>query len=283
MTANELDEARRELDLWSEWGLKAKFWVRDDDACEVSEPLTRLLALACKYDIRIGVAVIPGKMNQSLSDYLNGETRNFHPMCHGWKHINHGSLDKPAEFGLDRPLVQLVQDVEAARKVFVRHFCTSQSIFVPPFNRISKSLIRFLPEIGFAAVSAFPSPLERKLLGIRARVGWVPSIRLSRLSVIPRIDVHIDLIDWRSRTAKENRLVAREFAHQLRARRMAGPAARSPIGLLTHHLVHDARIWRLFEELLDMLRRHDAVEFTDVEDWLKQHTATARSGRMEAS
>ena len=71
----------------------------------------------------------------------------------------------------------------------------------------------------------------------------------------------------------DNRVIARKLVHQLRGRQMTGAGACSPIGLLTHHLVHDRRVWRLCDELLDMLRKHRAVEFIDLADWSNQHAA----------
>jgi hypothetical protein len=280
MTASVWDEVRRELDVWSEQRLTARFWVRDDDATETSAPLAQLHALTNRFDITIGLAVIPGTMHQSLPDYLNGDAPNFRPMCHGWKHINHGPSTRPAEFGRERPLTQLLQDAAVARKAFVRHFRTTQPIFVPPFNRISNSLTRRLPNLGFAAVSAIPNRLSKKMLDLRATMGWIPKLNLPRLVATPRIDTHIDLIDWRAQTAVENEVIARALVRQLRGRRMAEPDA--PIGLLTHHLVHDGPIWRLCDELLDTLRSHDAVGFLDLADWSSQNAANSPTGVLQS-
>jgi hypothetical protein len=273
MTAGPWDEARRELDLWANRGLVAKFWVRDDDASEMSEHLKRLHALAQKHDITIGLAVIPGNLDTNLLDYLNdGGNRRFHPMCHGWKHINYGPPNKPAEFGRERTLARLIEDAKLAHQVFCQHFGGSQPIFVPPFNRIARSLARVLPEIGFVAVSSIPTPLDRTLVRLRSRFAWslVPS--LPRQSAVPRIDVHIDPINWRSRTALDTKAITDVLVQQLRGRRTVGADAASPIGLLTHHLVHDEPIWSTCSEILDVLRGHKAVEFIHLDNYplLKQ-------------
>jgi peptidoglycan/xylan/chitin deacetylase (PgdA/CDA1 family) len=279
MKSVEWDDARRELDLWFEQGLTARFWMRDDDASEMSAPLAQLHALTCRFDITVGLAVIPGKMHPDLPGYLSGDARNFRPMCHGWKHANHGPYARPAEFGRERPLAQLKQDAAAAQKVFALHFDQMPPIFVPPYNRIWSALTRLLPDLGFAAVSAIPTLLDRKLLSLRARIGRLPAVKLPRFSATPRIDVHIDLIDWKAGTAVDTRVIARALVQQLLGRRMAGPDAGAPIGLLTHHLVHDAAIWRLCDELLDVLRQHGAVAFVDLADWARQHGARGKSQR----
>jgi hypothetical protein len=279
MIASDWDEVRDELDAWLAQGLTARFWVRDDDASKRSVPLAQLHALTERFDITIGLAVIPGAIHQDLPDYLNGEARNFRPMCHGWKHVNHGSRTRPAEFGSERPLVQLVQDAEASRNVFVSHFHVAQTVFVPPFNRISHALTRLLPNIGFAAVSAIPSRLSRELLRLRAEFGRIPLLNLPRFSATPRIDVHIDLIDWKAQTAVDNKVVGRALAQQLRGQRKSEDTS-TPIGLLTHHLAHDAAVWQLCDELLDMLRRHEAVRFVDLADWLRQNGANIQNLKL---
>jgi hypothetical protein len=272
-------DVRHELELWSRQGLTAKFWIRDDDASEKSAPLAQLDAFAQRFDVTIGLGVIPGKMHPDLPGYLNGEALHFRPMCHGWKHINYGRRSgRSAEFGDDRPLAQLVQEVQAAHKVFVHHFCRMHPIFVPPFNVISHALTRLLPELGFVAVSAVPSRLSRELLRMQARIGWIPQFGLPWLSATPRIDVHIDLIDWNARTAMDSAVIARAVVHQLRGRRKGGRAASSPpIGLLTHHLAHDAATWRLCDDLLEMLRRQDAVKFIDLAEWADIHGSPSGS------
>lgn len=280
MSAGEWNDLHRELDLWAGEGLAARFWIRDDDASGRSAQLMQLHALAHRFDVAIGLAVIPGTIQQDLPDYLNGEAQNFRPMCHGWKHVNHGSKNLPSEFGSERPLAQLLEDATAAQKIFVRHFYKAPPIFVPPYNRISHSLTRRLPGIGFVAVSAIPSRLSKEFLRLRARLGWIPPLRLPSLSATPRIDVHIDLIDWRAKTAVGNEAVARALLQQLEARRKARrPSA--PIGLLTHHLVHDSAIWRLCDELLEVLRAHGAVEFIDPADWARKNAGNGREGLTE--
>ncbi len=272
MSSDPWAEVRHELDLWADLDQTAKFWVRDDDAFEMSGQLARLDALAGRHGISVGLAIVPGKLDPGLVNYLNSGTRNFRPMCHGWKHINYGPPNRPAEFGRDRPLSRQIEDAAAARQVFRQNFSGSRPIFVPPFNRISHSLIRALPTLGFAALSTIPSSLERTLIRLAARLAWSPVASLDALSSFPRIDVHIDVIDWASRTAFDAKKIADTLVQQLRGRRRAGFGAAQPIGLLTHHLVHDEAIWRACDELLDVLRPHVAVEFTDLADWSSRIT-----------
>src|SRR5690348_870924 len=59
MMSRSWEDVSHELDCWATRGLKARFWVRDDDACEMSTPLARLHELAMRHDITVGLAIIP--------------------------------------------------------------------------------------------------------------------------------------------------------------------------------------------------------------------------------
>jgi hypothetical protein len=258
---------RDELDCWVNSGLKAKFWVRDDDAIEPSEQLMRLRSLAASHDIRVGLAVIPGCVSRDLIKFLDRNAPQFYPMCHGWKHVNYNLKKRPAEFGPDRPISGLVSDAKSAFRVFSELFGSARAIFVPPFNRVTPTLIKSLPDIGFLGVSLMPNYFERKILQVGSRLNYNMPIKIPDFNVGPRIDVHIDVINWRARTAREIPAIANELVQHLRVRRLGFLRADAPIGLLTHHLVHDERIWRLCRDILGTLQSHQAVEFLDIARW----------------
>jgi len=267
---NRWDEARRELDAWADARLKARFWVRDDDAFEVSENLVRLRDVAAKFDTRIGLAIIPGKIAPGLCEFISDNPAQFYPMCHGWKHINYNSGKRPAEFGPDRPISNMISDAQFALRLFKEHFGTSKPIFVPPFNRITPALTKALPSIGFFGVSLMPNELERMLLRIGSCVPWNAAIRIPHFKGSPRIDVHVDLIDWSARTAQGAGVVADQLVQHLRGRRLGIRSPHTPIGLLTHHLAHNEPVWRAVDDVLGFLRSHDAVEFIDVGEWINE-------------
>ena len=118
MTADPWQEVRRELDRWAHQGLRARFWLRDDDACEMSAQLMRLRALADRFDLNIGLAVIPGKVRPAFVRDVLGLRDKFEPMCHGWNHIDYGRPGMPEEFGDGRPFSTVCRDAEQAYKVF---------------------------------------------------------------------------------------------------------------------------------------------------------------------
>jgi hypothetical protein len=261
MIAPAWQSVRQELDRWSLQGLKARFWVRDDDACEMSGQLDRLRGLADRHDINIGLAIIPAKVHHNLVNAFPHLGKRFQPMCHGWQHANYGQAGQPEEFGDCRPLRALREDAEKAYKVFTGHFGIDCPIFVPPFSRIASDLVTDLPRIGFAGLSAGPGLMERRLLRLSAHLPWMPVLRLRTETPVPRFDVQIDLIDWSRSTARQPETVAADLVANLRLRRRGFLPCDRPIGLLTHHLVHDEPIWRLCDDILEMLKRHEAVGF----------------------
>jgi len=73
---------------------------------------------------------------------------------------------------------------------------------------------------------------------------------------LTEVNTHLDPVDWRgSRSALlPEALIAAAAGAVLR--RLDGGADRDePIGLLTHHLVHDDAVWRFCEALLDEFAR----------------------------
>jgi hypothetical protein len=144
-------------------------------------------------------------------------------------------------------------------------------IFVPPYNRIAARLVQVLPDIGFAAVSAWPGFHERTVLRLDSRLPWIPALRVPQQVVFPRLDVHVDIIDWKRGTARDMISVAAQVVGQLRLRRRGFLPPDYPIGILTHHLVHDERIWALCHDLLQFLRAHDTVDFLAAGSLLEPH------------
>jgi hypothetical protein len=262
MIALQLPRVRGELDLWRAAGQQPVFWIRDDDACGVTGQLERLWSIASRFELTIGLALIPGLLEDDLVAFLATRAPQLFPMCHGWKHTNHGSPRKPAEFGESRPHAASCADVARALQAFRRHFATG-AVFVPPFGRISPAMIGALGELGFLALSGAPRPFERRCARLVGRFAWAPAINVSRPAPLPRIDAHIDLIDWHKGTAEDIEVVAARLVSQLRLRRRGFLAPRVPIGLLTHHLAHDGKVWELLECLIDFLKRRE-VAFLDI-------------------
>jgi hypothetical protein len=267
------DDLQYELDCWIRRGLKARFWVRDDDACEMSSSLARLHDLASRFDITVGLAMIPSKIRPGLLEFLTHEGHRFHPMCHGWQHINYAPAGhKPSEFGNDRPISAVVEDAKSALSTFRNFFADSDVVFVPPFGQISRAMIKALPGIGFVGMSGGPGWLERKLLHLSFFGIRIPRVNVEIRSRIPRLDVQIDPIDWQKRTAHSADTICEIIVRCLRLRRLGFLPSGMPVGLVTHHLDHDDKVWDVCNDVLDFLTHHHAVEFVHA----RQFFATIR-------
>lgn len=226
------------LDRADQAGCAIGLWWRDDDAVAQTPDLERLLGLSSRYEAGIGLAVIPALIEPSLADRLrDGELA--YALVHGWRHANHAPQgEKKAEFGAHRPVEVLACEAEDALRT-ARTALGSRllPVFVPPWNRISPDLVRLLPELGYGAISTF-----------RDRNRHVP------VKDLLQINTHIDPIDWHgTRSVVEPGRVAAALAAAI-DRRIAGVAdPNEPIGILTHHKVHDDAVWFFCESLIDYL------------------------------
>ena len=228
----------RALDRAEDAGQGIGFWWRDDDAVARTPALDRLLDLARRYGAGIGLAAIPAGIEPSLAERLREEEHAF-ALVHGWSHANHAPAgDKKAEFGGHRPVSALAAEAAKALATARRHLGERLlPVFVPPWNRVAPGLAPALPELGYAGLSTF-----------RDRDRHHP------VTGLVQINTHVDPIDWHgTRSLVEPERIVAGLAAAI-DRRIDGTAdPDEPIGLLTHHLVHDETVWRFCERLLETL------------------------------
>ena len=255
----------QELSLWQRHGLTASVWVRDDDATDVTEALNQLERIARRFSIQIGLAVIPTKVRQALITHLEPHSETFYPMCHGYTHADHGIEGHPSEFGDDRPLAALAEEAQLASAAFRTHF-GRPPVFVPPYSRISPHLEKRLTQFGFKRLSNIPGKTQRGLAKLHRSISHLPRLPRYLAMPVPNVDIHIDVIDWGAHSAKSSHQVASELLGELRMRRKGYIPPHTPIGVLTHHLVHDGLIWQSFEELLENLAAEPAVRLCGAAD-----------------
>lgn len=241
-----------ELALCRAAGLDLPIWWRDDDAVAATGALEQLGALSEKVDVPVHLAVIPSLAEASLVKAC--VRAPFVPMVHGWAHQNHAPLlAKKAEFG--HPRAGLRQEAEAGFARMSELFGQDTlKVFVPPWNRIDAGLVGGLAEIGYRGLSTF-TPRKARL----AARGLV------------QINTHIDPIHWRSGGGLVPvEILVAQIAALLKDRREGRVDAREPLGLLTHHLVHDAGIWAFTESCLQVLLDGGArpVDLRALEDTL---------------
>ncbi|MBY5446020.1 polysaccharide deacetylase [Rhizobium leguminosarum] len=238
----------RELERWRAAGRVVRFWLRDDDAVEPTPDLEKLLSLTGDNGIPLTLAVIPALTGEALAARLAGGA-GVAVAVHGWSHTNHaGPERKKQELGGERASEVVLGELrEGLQRLKRLHPARFLPVLVPPWNRIDAALIPALPELGFAALSTYG----------RAREG----------GPIPLLNTHVDIIDWHGTRGgrSEGELVA-ELIAELRDR-LAGTD--EPIGVLTHHLVHDAAAWDFLSALFAATGRHPAVRWSSASELLE--------------
>ncbi|WP_371225145.1 polysaccharide deacetylase family protein [Roseovarius sp. 2305UL8-3] len=227
-----------ELQQWQAEGLKLPFWWRDDDAVSDTPALRDLARMAQEAGLPVHLAVIPAHADATLAARVTN-TPTLIPVVHGWSHDNHApASQKKAEFGAHRPLDVLESEARNGLNRLQTLFGADvKPLFVPPWNRIAPDLVPRLPDCGFHTLSTFTP---------RAKAHPAPGLT--------QINTHIDPINWRGGggLVEESALIA-HTTKLLQDRRAGRADASEPLGLLTHHLVHDASIWSFCARLVAVL------------------------------
>ncbi len=229
-----------ELTRCAEVGLTMTFWWRDDDAIYPSAALDRLLALTERFGLRPLLAVIPAKASPVLAERLSQAPVDV--AQHGYAHANRAPRgQKPCEFP------DSLESAEAWRLLRDGHrrmdalFGNSWlPIFVPPWNRFADKHVPLLRDCHFSVYSgSVPLP------------GPPPGLK--------NLHSPVDIMQWRP----ERRFAGIEacmerLVREIAARREGRWSADDPIGLVTHHLVHDEGAWGFLEELCESLAQMPA-------------------------
>lgn len=257
-----------ELDAWHAAGRPATFWWRDDDAGRVDPALDRLLALAARTALPLGLAVVPAWLTVDAVARIQAAPGSVTVLQHGFAHVNHETTPppgshkiRPAECGATRPADRVLEEIGRGRERLAVLGPRVLPVFVPPWNRIAPAVLHALPAGGFRAVSAF---------GPRAAAE--PGTGLIWLNC------HLDPIVWREgkRFAGAAVTLTRLRGH-LSARREGQVEPDEPTGLLTHHHDLDADFWTFLERLLERLPAHPAAWFPPLSVMLETIPPSSRS------
>jgi len=208
-------------------------WWRDDDAVATTPALDRLLALAESVEAPLVLASIPAYVTAGLARRLES-ARSVAVAVHGWTHESHAPEgEKNAEFGAHRPLADRIAEAERGLGVIGEMFGKrALPVFIPPWNRIASDMPEALVGAGFRGLSVYGE-------------------RESRRDPLPRFDAHLDPIDWRgSRSAVDGAGFVARICDLMESD--------APIGLMTHHLVHDEAIWELMEAVVGRMTARGA-------------------------
>lgn len=231
------------LDQRAREGRPALLWWRDDDAMKPTAALDRLLGLTAKWRVPLALAVIPEPTGAALADRLKAEGLTTIAV-HGWAHRNHApATEKKAELGAHRPTPAVLTELERGlEKLRDLHGPRLAPVLVPPWNRIAPEVVAGLPALGFRAVSTFGPP------------------KPTPLAVI---NTHVDLMDWHG--TRGGRPTEALYADLARALALPSDA---PIGILSHHLVHDAQAWAFLDALFALTQDHPGCRWSGLGDLL---------------
>ena len=240
MRASDADRERVEalLDSARAAGRRIVFWWRDDDAETPTPALDRLLDLSARRRLPLALAVIPDGATDALAERIRDEPL-VAVLQHGWRHENHAPPGtKKVELGADRPTDEMLAELAAGREKLARLFGQKfLPILVPPWNRIAPDLAARLDEAGLVGLSTFGA--------------CAPGA--------PRqTNAHLDIFDWKTTRRPLGREPAFAILDREIERRLAGDD--EPLGILTHHLRHEAESWNLLEELFALLA-HPAADW----------------------
>lgn len=237
ISENSLNALIRALDKRVQAEHPVQLWLRDDDAVGPSQPLDRLLELTHRYGIPLTLAVIPMDTGKSLVDRLH-DTLHVSVAVHGWSHQNYAPVtEKNQELGAHRELALVVAELQNGfSTLFALHTSRFVPLLVPPWNRIDSAVVAALAGIGFQALSTFGSASN---------------------APVKMLNTHLDIIDWKgSRGGRDPDSLADELTTLVQE-------GVQPIGILTHHLVHDEKAWHFLETLMDATSGHEAVKWMD--------------------
>ncbi|KQU93288.1 polysaccharide deacetylase [Mesorhizobium sp. Root102] len=230
-------------------GRKAEFWLRDDDAVDPTPALDRLLDLTGEFAVPVTLAVIPAETDEKLVVRL-GTAPHATVAIHGWAHRNHAPEDqKKQELGAHRPRKVVLDDLAGGLShITGLHGARAVPMLVPPWNRIDAAVVSDLGSIGFAALSVYGPPKPASLAVINSNV---------------------DIMDWHgTRGCRDHGLLVQAIiAHLQHA------FDDEPVGLLTHHLVHDESAWLFLERLFAVTARTEPCA------WRPIRTLIGRSAR----
>jgi hypothetical protein len=225
-----------ELAIWHAEHLSLPIWWRDDDVIAPTAALDKLLSTSERLNLPVHLAAVPKHISPALADRCLDDP-SVVMMVHGWSHENTLPYEKKkSEFG--RLTDETAEVLKRALYVMQDHFGKKLvNTFVPPWNRISSEVIEVLPGAGYTALSTY-----------------APRSRREIVKGLVQINTHIDPIHWRGeRGLLDPDIQINALVAHLQDRR-AGHADRTePLGLLTHHLVHNPEIWQFADHLLQRL------------------------------
>jgi hypothetical protein len=125
-----------------------------------------------------------------------------------------------------------------------------EPVLAAPWNRIARPVLDRLSETGYRGASA---------MGPRALMAGAHGLAVA--------NAHVDPLNWKSggRFAGLSKALS-SIIGELKARRTSASEPDEPLGLLTHHLVHDEETWAFLPRFLEVTSAHPAARWVDARD-----------------
>ncbi len=210
-----------------------QIWWRDDDAVKDSDALQDFLHALSAAPLLL--AVIADKYDASLIKAVQQQPQ-IKIAQHGFCHINHSKAnDKKSEYPTHRSLNKALAEFQIGKTKLSKDFADQFiPVFVPPWNRLDKAFLPLLLKAGFNGISMYGNKNENEN-GNGNGNG----------NVVNRYDSHIDVINWKE---QKKFIGTQNFILSLKH---AITNNINPIGILTHHKIHNAETNRF---LLDFTK-----------------------------
>ncbi len=236
------DELTNELDYWAQADNLATFWWRDDDAISDTKELDDLLD--CADGTPVALAVIPDLADNSLARRVL-RTPSVTVVQHGWRHENHATRGSNSEYPIGRDADAVAVEFSLGVRRLSELFGPSYlPVFAPPWHGFDDSYLPLLSPAGLRAISRKGHRLGETVF----------NLMISNVHCVP--------IQWTAPPSfgPENDYLAPIIDH-LRGRRAGTLDSAEPTGILTHHLVQNARSYEFMGQLVRTIAGHRSARW----------------------
>ncbi len=227
---------------------KVTAFFRADDIGVPSRNFSLLISFFSKYDIPLGLAMVPTWMTHSRWEHfysmpeihLKEALWCWHH--HGWRHMNHELTGKKQEFGPSRSEKELMHDLgrgkERLESILGKDFT---QIFTPPWNRCSGDCMKGLMSLGYQGISRFENARPEAPEGLKD------------------LSVNVDLHTLKaSDPAIEWQMLMKQLEQAIGSGRC---------GIMIHHQRMNDNAFTFLELLFQLfLERRDAVSILSMDD-----------------
>ncbi len=225
---------------------RVRYFVRDDDIGELTEPLKRFVELFAARGIPVSYQVIPARLTAECAAYMKAVSA-AHPGLveigqHGLTHqMTLGGKTLKREFGPERSLAQQTDDIARGMSLLREGFGpdTPIAVFTPPQHKFDRNTLTAAAAAGHRIFSAaaYPTPHHRLAYALGRTLG-ISSIRHHGISHHGRRRPEADLQEISISIAVDNGRRITCPAAGLDAALARAARCSDRVGLMFHHAVY---------------------------------------------